>query len=68
MRNWGVDIEELKKHKKEYAIWRLEQMVNFGIGQDKLNKSQLKKYWPFLHLDPKKKKFISMLLWPAKQS
>ncbi len=67
MYNWSVDTKELKKDKNKYAIWRLEQMVNFGLGREKFNKIQLKKYWPLLHLDPKKKKFLSSLLWPKKQ-
>jgi hypothetical protein len=64
MYNWSVDTTELKKDKKKYAIWRLEQMVNFGLGGEKLNRRELKKYWPLLNLDEKRKNFIFMLLWP----
>ena len=67
MYNWSVDTTELKKDKKQYAVWRLEQMVNFGLGGEKLNRGELKKYWPLLNLDEKRKKFLFMLLWP-KQS
>lgn len=67
MYNWTVDIKQLKKDKKKYTIWKLEQMVNFGLGGKKINKGELKKYWPNLRLDPKKKKFLSWLLWPSKQ-
>lgn len=67
MYNWSVDTIELKKDKKKYAVWRLEQMVNFGLGGEKLNRRELKKYWPLLNLDEKRKKFLFMLLWP-KQS
>ena len=68
MYNWTVDIKELKKDKKQYAIWKLEQMVNFGLNGKKLNKADLKKYWLQLNLDHKKKKYLSLILWPAKQS
>lgn len=64
MRNWSTDIKELKKDKKKYAIWRIEQMVNFGLDGKKLNKKELKKNWTKLHLDPDKKKFLKKLLWP----
>ena len=64
MYNWSVDIKQLKKHPQKYAIWKLEQMVNFGLGGEKINKNQLKKYWNFLKLDPKKKKYLEFLLWP----
>jgi hypothetical protein len=64
MYNWSTDIKELKKDKKKYAIWRLEQLVNFGLGKEKLSKSALKKNWPDLNLDASKKKYLKMLLWP----
>jgi len=63
MYNWSVDLTKLRKNRKKYTIWKLEQLVNFGLGKQKLNKKQLLKYWPFLQLDPKKKKFLSLLLW-----
>ena len=59
-KHWSVDETELKKDKNAYAIWRLEQAVNFGLG--KINKKDLVKYWKKLELDPAKKKFLSILL------
>jgi len=69
MRNWAVDVSKLKKDKEQYAIWRLEQLVNFGLGKEKLSSRQLKKYWNKLDLDPDKKRYLKFLLWgelPAK--
>ena len=62
MKHWSVDVEELKKDKDAYAIWSLEQAINFGISQGKINTTQLKKYWNRLDLDSKKKKFMELLL------
>jgi len=67
MRNWSTDTTELKKDEKQYAIWRLEQMVNFGLEGKKINRQKLKKYWSRLSLDHNKKIYLSLLLWP-KQS
>jgi hypothetical protein len=67
MHNWSTDIAELKKNKKQYAVWRLEQMVNFGLGGKKINRQELKKYWKLLNLDANKKNYLKMILWP-KQS
>ena len=64
MNNWSVDIKELKKDKKQYTIWRLEQLVNFGLGKERIKESELRAHWSKLRLDPKKKKFLSFLLWP----
>lgn len=68
MYNWSTDTKQLKKNSKQYAIWRIEQMVNFGLDGKKLSRKDLKKYWSELHLDPKKKTFLSWLLWPKKRS
>jgi hypothetical protein len=62
MYNWSIDEEKIKKNKKEYAIWRLEQMVNFGLGGEKLKKKELKKHWADLKIDPYRKRFLQLLL------
>lgn len=67
MHNWSVDTTELKKDSQKYVIWRLEQLVNFGLDGEKLDRLELKKYWPLLNLDVNKKKYLSFILWP-KQS
>lgn len=63
MYNWNVDTTKLKKDKKKYTIWKLEQMVNFGIGKRRISKVLLRKYWSELNLDPKRKKFLELILW-----
>ncbi len=68
MYNWNTDTTQLKKDKKQYTIWQLEQLINFGLGKNKINKKDLKKHWNELHIDPKKKKYLKFLLWPQKQS
>lgn len=67
MNNWSVDVKQLKKDKKQYAVWHLEQLVNFGLGKEKIKEADLRANWPKLRLDPKKKKFLSFLLWPLKR-
>ena len=66
MRNWSTDTTELKKDQKEYAVWQLEQMVNFGAGEERISRADLKKYWTLLNLDANKRNFLSILLWPEK--
>ena len=66
MYNWSVDEEAMKKADPEgYEIWRLEQLINYGLGGEKLNEEQVKKYWDRLYLDPAKKDYLSFLLWPT---
>ena len=62
MHNWAVDINKLKKHKKEFEIWKLEQMINYGLNGKKINKSLAKKYLSKLNIDSHKKEFLNLLI------
>lgn len=66
MYNWSVDIKQLNKHPAAARLWKLEQTINFGLNGRKINKTQLKRNWARLHLDPARKKFLQSLLWPKK--
>ncbi len=62
MYNWSVDRNHLSKYKTQYKIWRLEQMINFGLGEERLNRQDLKKYFNKLDIDPLKRKYLKFLL------
>jgi len=62
MYNWSTDTTILKKNPVKYAVWRLEQLINFGLNGEKINTVQLKKYWPLLNLDPKRKHVLEFWL------
>lgn len=67
MYNWSVDEEKFKKaDPKGYEIWRLEQMINWGLGEEKINKRLLKKYWGRLFIDTASRNYLEFLLWPKK--
>lgn len=60
--HWSVDETELKKDPRAYAIWRLEQRINFGVGEAKIKKAELKKYWNEIDIDPFKRKALALAL------
>lgn len=62
MYNWSVDLKTLKKFPEKYKIWKLEQMINFGLRNERLNKKDLQKYLPKLKIDPLKKRYLKFLL------
>ncbi|OHA63924.1 MAG: hypothetical protein A2843_01260 [Candidatus Wildermuthbacteria bacterium RIFCSPHIGHO2_01_FULL_48_27b] len=62
MYNWSTNEKALKKNKEHYAIWRLEQMVNFGLHGKKLKISELRKYWDKLQIDPVRRQFLQLFL------
>lgn len=51
-----------KDNPEKYKIWRLEQLINYGLGGEKINKKELKKYWRRLKLDPSRKAFLETFL------
>lgn len=67
MYNWSVNEQKLKQDPEAYAIWRLEQLINYGLNGEKINKGLLEKYWSRLYIaDPYRKKFLELLLWDKK--
>lgn len=67
MYNWSTDTKTLEKNPEKYAIWKLEQLINFGLNGEKISEKLLKKYWDRLNLDPNRRKVLAYWLWP-KQS
>ncbi len=59
---WDYDKKSIKKTPRTLR-WRLERMINFGLGGKKIKKTVLKKQFPYLHIDPKKKEFLKFILW-----
>lgn len=62
MYNWSTDTKKLSKYPEKYAVWKLEQLINFGLNGQKLNFVELKKYFPKLNIDPQKRKYLAYLL------
>jgi hypothetical protein len=67
MYNWSVDEKKFKKEDPEgYQIWKLEQMINWGLGGEKLNERLLRKHWKKLFIDNITKNYLRFLLWQKK--
>ena len=65
MYNWSTDIKKLKQNPEKYSIWNMEQMINYGLDGEKLDKKELKNMWNTIkdNLDPYKRRAIEYLLW-----
>ena len=71
MHNWSVDEKAFKKLDPEgYRLWRLTQLINYGLDGEKLNEEEVKKAWPKIKdkLDPHKAAYFEFLLWNKKPS
>ena len=64
MYNWNTNTSRLKADPFAYEKWRLEQVINFGLGGEKISRKLIKKHFSSLDIDQKKKDFFKMLLWP----
>lgn len=62
MKHWSVNPKELRKDKDTFTIWKLEQMINFGLRKGKISKKDLLAYWNQIDIDPLKRKFLSIIL------
>jgi len=61
MYNWSTD-EKSFKNEIEREIWELEQMINFGLNEKKINEKKLRLYWDRFVIDPHRRRFLEMLL------
>lgn len=69
MYNWSVDEKTLKRMDPEgYEKWQLEQLINWGLGGEKLSEAKLRKYWDSLFMDGITRKYLEFLLWPPKKN
>lgn len=68
MHNWSTNTKEIRKDKDTYSKWKMEQLINFGMGNSKIKKQKLLQLMPSLDIDSAKKKYLSFLLWSQKQS
>lgn len=66
MYNWNTDTSKWDKKSDSYQIWYLEHLINYGLNGEKLDLDLVKKYWGDLDLDPSRKKFLEMLIWPKR--
>ncbi len=66
MINWNINEEKFKKeHPKQYKLWRLQQLINYGLDGEKLDREEVKKAWPKIKdaIDPYARRAIEFLLW-----
>lgn len=62
MYNWSIDEKQLDKSPRKKAIWRMQQMVNFGLNGEKISEKELRQFWDSLQIDESRRKFLSMLI------
>jgi len=71
MINWSTDESKFKKENpQEYKIWRLTQLINYGLNGEKLPAIDIKKNWATIKdkIDKPTEAYLSFLLWGKQPS
>ena len=66
MINWSVDEAKFKKSQPEkYKLWRLTQLINYGLDGERLEKKEVVKNWDYLNkkIDPQSRNYLKFLIW-----
>jgi hypothetical protein len=63
MFNWNTDTSAWDKKSDSYKVWRLEQLINFGLNGEKLDIKDVKKYWNKIETDSTTRKFLKLIIW-----
>jgi hypothetical protein len=64
-KHWSVDEQTLRKDPETYAIWKLEQRINWGIGELIMKRVDLLKFWEKIDIDPWRRKALALTLFGA---
>lgn len=66
MYSWTVDEKKFKHDDpKKYQIWKQVQLINYGLGNEKLDRQLVKRQWNTIkdQVDPLKASVIEYWLW-----
>ena len=66
MDSWSVNEKKLKASSgQKYRIWKQIQLINYGLGDEKLDRQLVKNHWKAIkdQVDPLKACVIEYWLW-----
>lgn len=60
MHNWDYPKDT---NQQIDEIWRLERLLQYGLGNEKINRAVLERNFNALHIPEHTKTFLELLLW-----
>lgn len=63
---WDYDKTEYQKQAEGDPVWKLERLINYGLGGEKIKKEMLEKHLSKLKIPENRRTFFELLLWNKK--
>ena len=64
MNVWDYDIKKIdQQNTEQFVIWKLERLINYGLGDEKIDVNLLKKYWDNIKIPENTRAFLEFLIW-----
>lgn len=60
---WDYNKTEYEKQAKADPVWHLERLINYGSGDEKIDRKLLEKYLPQLNIPEDRRAFLELFLW-----
>ena len=63
---WDYAKTEYEKQAAKDPVWELERIINYGLGEEKINRKKLEEHWAELNISEDRRAFFELLLWNKK--
>lgn len=63
---WDYKETEHQKQAAADPVWHLERLINYGLGEEKLDRKLLEKHFAELNIPKDRRGFLELLLWNKK--
>ena len=60
---WDYTKTEYEKQAAADPIWKLERLINYVLGEEKIDRELLKRFLPKLRIPENRRDFLELLLW-----
>jgi len=60
---WDYTKTEYEKQAAADPIWKLERLINYGLGEEKIDRELLKRFLSKLRIPENRRDFLELLLW-----
>ena len=63
MQIWDYDTSKQDLNSESWQLWKLQRQLDYGLGEEKLSRVMLEKYWDQLKMPDETRTFLELILW-----